>query len=57
MNKEEFQKQCSLFLLLGGGEGEDDSSSTFVEGEAAPVLPVNTAFRKLPWWEEFPTHC
>jgi len=47
MNKERFHRQCSLFLLVGGGEGEDDGSTTFVEGEAAPILPVNTAFRKL----------
>lgn len=57
MNEETFHKQCSLFLLAGGGDGEDDGSRTFVEGEAVPILTVNTAFRKLTGWEEFPTLC
>lgn len=57
MNQETFHKQCSLFLLAGGGDGEHDGSRTFVEREAVTILTVNTAFRKLKWWEEFPTHC
>lgn len=54
MNQKTFHKQCSLFLLAGGGDGEDDGSRTFVEGEAVSILIVNTPFRKLIGGKNFP---